>query len=266
MATPGRVLITGGTGVLGRELAARLRGRVEVRVLSRQSPEQPGFVQGDLETGDGLGAAVDGVDVVAHCASAADYRRPRRDVAQTRRLLDSLGGARPHVIYISIVGVDRVRFGFFKAKLEAERLVEESGLPWTILRATEFHDLMVMFLMRLSRVPVAVVPRTSFFQPVDVGEVADRMAGLVLRPAAGRVPELGGPRVESMSELMLTYLDRTHRRRPVLKVPLPGRLAAGFGAGGELLAAGDRGTTTFDDYLRTRLDADGAINHPYPHG
>ena len=159
-------------------------------MLSRRPLRQPGFVRGDLETGDGLTAAVNAVDVVAHCASAADYRRPQRDVTQTRRLLDSLnGGPRPHLIYISIVGVDRVPFGFFKAKLEAERLVEESGLPWTILRATEFHDLMLRFLILLSRAPVAIVPRTSFFQPVDAGEVADRLADLALGPPAGRVTE-----------------------------------------------------------------------------
>lgn len=249
-----RVLITGGTGVLGRELAARLRGRAEVTVLSRRPPRQPGFVRGDLETGGGITAAVNGVDVVAHCASAADYRRPQRDVTQTRRLLDSLnGGPRPHLIYISIVGVDRVPFGFFKAKLEAERLVEESGLPWTILRATEFHDLMLKFLILLSRAPVAIVPRTSFFQPVDTGDVADRLADLALGPAAGRVTELGGPEVKSMSDLMRTYLGRTRRHRPMIKFPLLGRLRAGFGAGGELLTDGDRGTTTFDEYLRVRL-------------
>lgn len=146
-----RVLVTGGTGVLGRALVQRLVDRSEVRVLSRQPPRGPGFVQGDLETGEGLADAVDGVDVIAHCASAADYPRPQRDVAQTRRLVDALGDARPHLVYVSIVGVDRVSFGFFRAKLGAERVVEESGLPWTVLRATEFHDLVLMFLMRMAK-------------------------------------------------------------------------------------------------------------------
>ncbi|MBF8193129.1 SDR family oxidoreductase [Nonomuraea sp. K274] len=222
MASPTTVLVTGGTGVLGRELAGLLEDRAEIRVLSRRPPQRPGFVQGDLETGDGLAAALTDVDVIAHCASAADYRRPRRDVAQTRRLLDALDGARPHLVYISIVGVDRIPFGFFQAKLDAERLVEDSGLPWTILRATEFHDLVLMFLMKLARAPVAVVPRGACFQPVDVSDVAERMVELVLGPSAGRVRELGGPRVESMAELMRSYLTAAHRRRPVLKVPLPG--------------------------------------------
>src|SRR5690242_6406738 len=118
MTRPERVLVTGGTGVLGRELVHRLQERTEVRVLSRRPSQGPGFVQGDLETGDGLAAAVEDVDVIAHCASAADYRRPQRDVTQLRQLLNATSGARPHLVFVSIVGVDRVRFGFFQAKLD----------------------------------------------------------------------------------------------------------------------------------------------------
>jgi uncharacterized protein YbjT (DUF2867 family) len=265
MTRPGRILVTGGTGVLGRELVRRLQDQAEVRVLTRRPPRDPGFVQGDLETGDGLTAAVQGVDAIAHCASAADYRRPQREVTQLRRLLDAVGRARPHLAYISIVGVDRVSFGFFRAKLEAERVVEESGLPWTVLRATEFHDLLLMFLMRLAKGPIAVVPRGSFFQPVDVGEVADRMANLVMAPPAGRVRELGGPRVEAMEDLMRAYLAAANRRRRVVKIPVPGRLGAGLGVGEHMLTDGDRGTVTFDEYLRSRANAHGIIEHPYAH-
>jgi uncharacterized protein YbjT (DUF2867 family) len=258
-----KVLVTGGTGVLGRELVSHLRERAEVRVLSRRAPRGPGFVQGDLETGTGLAAALDGVDAIAHCASAADYWRPKRDVTQTRRLLDALAGARPHVVYISIVGVDRLAWGLFRAKLATERLVEDSGLPWTILRATEFHDLMLMFLIKLSKAPVAVVARGSRFQPVDVRDVAKRMAELVLSPPTGRARDLGGPRVESMEELMRAYLTTAHRSRHLATVPLPGKLGAAFGVGDHLLTDGDRGTHTFEDYLRSRTGADGAIQHPY---
>ncbi|MBF8191378.1 NAD(P)H-binding protein [Nonomuraea sp. K274] len=258
-----RVLVTGGTGVLGRVLVQQLDGLSEVRVLSRRAPQGAGFVRGDLETGEGLADAVDGVDVIAHCASAADYWRPRRDVAQTRRLVGALGDARPHLVYVSIVGVDQASFGFLRAKLEAERVVEESGLPWTVLRATEFHDLLLMYLMRLAKGLVAVVLRGSLLQPVDVGEVAARMATLVLGPPGGRVRELGGPRVESMEDLMRAYLAAARQRRRVVTIPVPGRLGAGFGIGDHLLTDDDRGTVTFDEYLRSRVDADGLISHPY---
>ena len=261
MTGPGRVLVTGGTGVLGRELVGLLRDQAEVRVLSRRPPRGLDFFQeGDLETGEGLARAVEGVDVIAHCASAADYRRPQRDVVQMRRLLEAVGRARPHLAYISIVGVDRVRVGFFQAKLDTERLVEDSGLPWTIMRATEFHDLTLKFLQRLSKGPVAIVPRNSLLQPVDAGEVAQRMAELVMGPAAGRVAEFGGPAVESMADLMRAYLAASRRRRRIISVPVWGRLGADLGVGGNLLADGDHGNATFADYLRSRIGVDGVSN------
>jgi len=136
------VLVTGGAGVLGRPVVARLRERgADVRVLSRRAGGEPGRVQGDLETGTGLVEAVAGVDVIVHCASAGDWLRPQRDVVQTRNLLAAVGPARPHIVYVSIVGVDRIRFGYYRAKLECERMIAASGLPWTVLRATQFHEL-----------------------------------------------------------------------------------------------------------------------------
>lgn len=258
------VLVTGGSGLLGSALVGALRDRADVRVLSRRTFDRPGYVRGDLETGDGLAAAMDGVDVIAHCASAADYRRPRRDVEQTRTLLDAARGHGPHIVYISIVGVDRIPFGYYRAKLASERLIEESGLPWTTLRATQFHDLALLFLMLLTKAPVAIVPRGFSGQPVDVGEVADRMAELVLGEPAGRVADLGGPRVERAEEMMRLYLDLIRRRRPMLRVPLPGRIGAGFRAGGHLLQDGGvRGERTFEEYLRDRVGADGGLEPPY---
>lgn len=259
-----RVLVTGGTGLLGRALVDRLRDRAEVRVLSRRPRPEPGFVQGDLESGAGLAEAVAGVDAIAHCASAADYRRPRRDVVQTRRLVEALGAARPHLVHLSIVGVDRVPIGFCRAKLESERVVEASGLPWTVLRATEFHDLVLRLLISSARAPVAVVPRGALLQPVEVDEVADRVAQLVTGPPAGRARDLGGPQVQSLEELMRAYLAAAGRRRRVLALPLPGRLGAGAGVGGTLIAHdGDRAAVSFEQYLRARTGADGAIDHRY---
>jgi uncharacterized protein YbjT (DUF2867 family) len=258
-----RVLVTGGTGVLGRELVRSLDGKAEITVLSRRPNLRSEFVKGDLDTGEGLGAAVDGVDVIAHCATAADYRRPQRDVEGTRRLLEAVDGGRPHVAYISIVGVDRIPLGYYQAKLATEQLIQDSGLPWTVLRTTQFHDLVLMFLMLLTKGPFVLAPLGFRSQPVDVGEVAARMTSLVLGDPAGLVPEFGGPRVESSEETLRLFLALTRRRRPVLPVWLPGRIAAAFRAGGNLLSDGERGTRTFEDYLRSRIHSDGSIEPPY---
>jgi uncharacterized protein YbjT (DUF2867 family) len=259
-----RVLVTGGTGVLGREIVRRLTDQAEVQVLSRRPAGRPGLLQGDLSTGDGLSTALDGVDVVAHCASAADYRHPERDVDQTRRLLAAAAPHSPHVVYISIVGVDKIPFGFYRAKLACERLIEQSGLPWTTLRTTQFHDLALMFLMLATKSPVVVLPRGLRGQPVDAAEVADRMAELALGKPAGRVPDLGGPEVLEGKAMAHRYLELTHRRRPVIQVPVPGRVMAGFRAGHHLLADGGvRGTRTFEEYLRMKIRPDGGVDWPY---
>jgi uncharacterized protein YbjT (DUF2867 family) len=257
-----KVLVTGGTGVLGRDLVRLLEGKADVRVLSRRPNDQPGFVTGDLDTGEGLVAAVDDVDVIAHCASATDYRRPQRDVEGTRRLLEATRG-QPHVVYISIVGVDRIPLGYYQAKLASEHVIRGSGLPWTVLRTTQFHDLVLAFVMLLTKGPFALVPRGFQSQPVDVGEVAARMTSLVLGDPAGRVPDLGGPRVEDFEETVRTYLKLTRRRRPVLPVPIPGRVAAGYRAGDHLSPHGQRGTRTFEEYLQSRIHSDSSIEPPY---
>jgi uncharacterized protein YbjT (DUF2867 family) len=129
------VLVTGGTGTLGRPTVERLRAAGHtVRVLSRRTG--PDLVSGDLNTGEGVAAAVDGVDLVVHLATGLG----KRDVQQTRNLL-AAAPTTTHVLSMSIVGIDRNPLPYYRHKLEAERLVE-SRTAFTILRATQFHELL----------------------------------------------------------------------------------------------------------------------------
>ncbi|MBZ6230758.1 SDR family oxidoreductase [Streptomyces olivaceus] len=241
-------LATGGTGTLGRLVAERLReGGHEVRVLSRRS--KPYAV--DLREGGGtLDTALDGVDTVVHCATTprgGDERAATNLVAAARRA----GVA--HLVYISIVGVDRVPLGYYRSKLAVERLVEQSGLGWTVLRATQFHDLVVQVLQALTRPPVAVLPAHAEDQPVEVAEVADRLAGLAVGAPAGRVADVGGPEVRTFESLARAYLEATGRRRRVVRVPLAGKTYRAFRAGGHLAPGRAVGTRTFEEYLTERF-------------
>jgi len=254
------VLVTGGTGTLGRAVVASLRARGQaVRVLSRRpvgfgSPGVEGvdWVTGDLRSGAGLDRAVAGAPVIVHCAT--DVRRPRRDVVGTRNLLAAARGAgTPHLVYVSIVGVDRVPLPYYRIKLQVEQLVETSGLSWTVLRVTQFHDLVAGALQVLTRPPVVLLPKGTTFQPVDVRDVAPRLVDLALAPAAGRAADLGGPQVRPVADLARAYLNAAGRQRPLWPVPLPGAIARGYRQGGHLDPAGAVADHTFEDYLSERV-------------
>lgn len=263
-----KILVTGGTGVLGHEVVRRLAGRADVahvRVLSRKGTpmDDAEVVRGDLETGEGLEEAVAGVDVIVHAASnGRDLWRQKRDIEAARRLLAAVDGT-PHVVYISIVGIDAVPIGYYQSKLAVERMIAESGLPWTVLRTTQFHELVVLFLSMLARGPIAAVPRDFRVQPVDTGEVAERLVNLALGEPAGSVPDMGGPRVERFEDLMRAYLQTTRRRRPILRFPLFGHGFAALRAGHHLTPGNAVGRRTFADDLRDRVDENGRIAPPY---
>jgi uncharacterized protein YbjT (DUF2867 family) len=260
MTTP--ILVTGGTGTLGRLVVPRLRDTGgEVRVLSRHGGEDgPGIQQvtGDLATGEGVEAAVRGTEVIVHLAGST-----KGDEVKARHLVRAAtrAGAR-HLVFISVVGADRVpvasavdraMFGYFAAKLAAERAIADSGLPWTTLRATQFHDLTFLTVRQLARLPVAPVPAGWRFQPVDAGEVADRLVELALGPPAGLVPDLGGPRTYELADLVRGYLRARGRHRPILPVRLPGRAARAFRAGANLTPDRAVGRRTWEEFLAARL-------------
>lgn len=254
----GPVLVTGGTGRLGRPLVERLlRDGAGVRVLSRR-PRPPGddrpyeWARADLGNGEGLPAAVRGAGTIVHCATDG-----RTDVRQTRRLIQEAhrSGRAPRLVYISIVGVGRIPFFSYRQKLAAERLLESSGLPWTVLRATQFHDLVAGMTLAQRRLPAVFTLRGLRFQPVEVTEVADRLARLAQGPPAGRVPDMGGPQVRAAPELAEVTMRAAGRRRPVVPLPLPGRTAAAFREGHNLCPQHAVGTGTFEAYLERRVTA-----------
>jgi uncharacterized protein YbjT (DUF2867 family) len=146
-------------------------------------------------------------------------------------------------------------FGYFGSKLAAERAVTDSGLPWTTLRATQFHDLTLMTLRQMARLPVIPVPAGFRFQPVDPGEVAARLVELALGPPAGLVPDMAGPRVYEIAALLRGYLQARRKHRLILPVWLPGKAARAFRAGANLAPDRAVGRRTWEDFLAARMSS-----------
>lgn len=247
------ILVTGGTGTLGRLVTPLLReaGR-PVRVLSRRGgPAGDGVEQvtADLLAGGDLGAALDGVETVLHLAGAS--KGDERSTANLVRAAQKAGVR--HLVFISVIGADRVPLGYFRAKLGAERAIAESGLPWTTLRAAQFHDLVLVMVRKLAKLPLVPVPGGLRLQPVDSREVAQRLVDLALGAPAGLVSDLAGPQVSSMAELMRGYLRATGRRRPFVPVRMPGQVGRAYRAGENLTLDGaTTGTRTWDAFLAER--------------
>jgi uncharacterized protein YbjT (DUF2867 family) len=233
------ILVTGGTGTLGRAVVARLGS---ARVLSRRPG--PNRMVGDLMTGAGLPAALSEVDTVIHCATS----QRTHDVTHARRLIEACASSRPHIVYVSIVGIEEIPLPYYRAKLAVERLLAGSGLPHTVLRATQFHDLILRLFTVQRWSPALFVPAGARFQPVDVTDVAERLGSLAASAPAGRVDDFGGPRVVPIRDLARAYLGA--RRRPVVPVRVPGAVLRGYRTGANL--APPAGTITFEEFLAHR--------------
>jgi uncharacterized protein YbjT (DUF2867 family) len=256
------ILVTGGTGTLGRLVASRLRDAGQaVRVAARHDAA-PGqgieFARCDLDTGDGVEAALDGVLTVVHCAGAqkGDGDKARRLVAAASR------AGVTHLVFISVVGADtipvvsgfdRAAFGYFASKRDAEQVIAGSGISFSTLRAAQFFELTLLTARAMAKLPVIPVPKGFRFQPVDAGEVADRLVELALGEPAGLVPDLAGPVSYSMGDLIRSYLAAAGQRRLLVPVPMPGRAAKAIRGGANLSEDRAVGRRTWEEFLTERV-------------
>ncbi|MGZ4544990.1 MAG: SDR family oxidoreductase [Blastococcus sp.] len=244
------VLVTGGTGRLGQRLTAPLQAAGHtVRLMSRRGTG-PGGVRGDLATGFDLETAVGGAELIVHAASDPQGDPWQVDVAGTRRLVESVDRDRlRHLVYVSIVGVDRIPFGYYRAKFAAEQVLLASGLPVTLLRVTQFHDFVDHLLDMARKGPVLPVPMGWRLQPVDVGEVAAHIADVVARPPAGGVVEYGGPEEVVAADLARAWAAARAPGTHVVATPVPGKLSAALRDGAAVPTGGERGRRTYGQHL-----------------
>jgi uncharacterized protein YbjT (DUF2867 family) len=235
------ILVTGATSGPGAPLVERLgTAGHDVRALSRNPGD--GRVVGDLATGAGLDAALSGADVVVHLAT-----NRKKDLPDAQRLLAAARAAGvQHIVFLSIVGVDRIPYFYYRDKVAIEQAIAASGIPFTILRATQFHsfpgEILGMLGGRLFLAGLKV-------QPIGVEDVATRLAELATSDPAGRVADIGGPEILETRDI-LSRLQAAGRAKPrVVSIALPGKTFAAFKAGHHLAGLPGYGTQTFDEWL-----------------
>ncbi|MDK3257995.1 SDR family oxidoreductase [Blastococcus capsensis] len=245
------VLVTGGTGRLGRVLVPQLRDAGHrVRQMSRRGAG-PGGVRGDLATGRDLGPALAGAEVIVHAASDPRGNPWEVDVAGARRLVEAVDRSRlRHLVHVSIVGVDRVPLSYYRAKYASEQVLLASGLPLTVVRITQFHDFVDELLDTARRGRLLPVPMGWRARPVDVTDAATHLTGLMAAPPAGGVVEFSGPEELSVADLARSWAAVRAPAAHVLATPMPGRLGSAVRDGGVLPHRGEHGRRTWAEYLR----------------
>jgi uncharacterized protein YbjT (DUF2867 family) len=240
-----KVAVAGGTGVAGRWAVEALRaGGHDVVVIARSTGA-------DLVTGDGLDAALAGADAVIDATNVASSGKRASSeffeaTARTLTRTAAAAGAR-HLVVLSIIGIDRVPYGYYQGKLRQEQVLRDSQVPVSILRAAQFHEFAGQYLATMGG-PVVIVPRWRA-QPVAAREVGAALATI----AAGdpvAMSELAGPREEIMADMIRQVARARGDRRPVVSVRLPGAAGKAMAAGGGLPEGpGLRGTQAFTDWV-----------------
>jgi uncharacterized protein YbjT (DUF2867 family) len=252
-----RIAVAGGTGTLGRHVLAALAERGhETRALSRNEPGRPlpesaTHATVDLTTGAGLVEALENIDAVVDASNGPPSRKAEAVlVTGTQKLLEAeqRAGVRHHVC-ASIVGIDATPSAYYEVKLRQEERVERGPIGWTIVRATQFHDLVAATFASLARTRVLPAPRFPL-QPLDVAVAAALIADTAEKDPHRTRIEIAGPQIQSVRDLATTWRDLTHARAAILPFPLPGKLGRALRAGrltsSENAAAG---TPTFADWL-----------------
>lgn len=250
----GKILVTGASGVLGTEVCRILENRnIPYLGAGRSVSSRKNWISVDLRTGENLSKAVQGKETVFHLASDTKTFSRESDVGGTERLCAAaLDAGVKHFIFISIVGIDKVPMKYYEIKLAAEQKIIESGLQYSILRAVQFHDFIDMILQKFIKFPIAFIPGSLKFQPIETRSVAEALVRISENPPLNAVRNLGGKEVLTLSELAEIWMKAQKRR--ILTVPIPalGKMMKSLAAGGLTCAEKSENSMTWSEWTEKK--------------
>jgi uncharacterized protein YbjT (DUF2867 family) len=252
-----RILVTGSTGQLGSALLNQLKvSDYKVKITSRRKPDGIGhfeWVYSDLLSGEGLDEAVKDVEVIIHAATSPIKNSRLIEVSGLEKFLSKLQDIK-QFIYPSIVGIEEIPLKYYKLKYEGEELLKNSSIPYTIVRATQFHGFVENLFLSKPIFKRYVIPGNIKFQSVDAGEFANHLIDLINKGPQGRTDDFAGPDImtsREMAELKIKIKNETNK---VFSFSVPGKLYKSFVDGKNTNFNQKKGKITFEEYLRNRMD------------
>ncbi|NOW95299.1 SDR family oxidoreductase [Mucilaginibacter sp. SG564] len=253
------VLVTGGTGLLGREVVDQLLSiNYRVSVLSSKKnavvPAGVLLIKGDLASNRGLEEATQDADIIIHCASNPKDTQSV-DIKGTQNLLNVIDRDKTlHFVYISIINVDKSNYSYYQTKIRVEQMIAASGIPFSVLRTTQFHNYVLSILKTLDKENgTLAIPDGMHFQSIEVKEAATLLIDVAQREPVGLVRGVGGPELLKFEEMAKTYLH-VLRRKDELKVrPFQSEEYDRYRSENNIWPTNSYGRVTWEAFLRHDL-------------
>ncbi|MGR0158846.1 SDR family oxidoreductase [Paenarthrobacter nitroguajacolicus] len=260
--------VAGGTGQVGREVVRlAVAAGHKVSILSRHVPpagsakhnDGATYFPGDVTTGDGLSAAVAGADVVIDCLEGQFGKAQKQFADGGGRLLAAahLAGVRKAVA-LSIINCDVSSSAYYASKAAKERKYAESPLQTTVVRATQFHDLVATIFAAGAKVRLIPIFKGVRFQSISTADVAAALLQAALddsKSAQHHLVTIAGPEALSMRQMAECWKSGTGARGKIIELPLPGPMGDFLRAGHNLSPEQPYGTETFVSWLEKRRES-----------
>ena len=264
-----KVLIVGGTGPVGQAISKLfLSSQTPFLIGSRNSKaikndndnadslSTSNWIYMDLTKNEGINKSIgDDVDTILYLASLPyeTINGQPIDITLTKNLLDSIPKKNiKHFVYISIVGIEKMSFAYYKAKLECERLIKESGIPYTILRATQFHSLVEDLGNYLLNYPMDSTAKVAKIQPIQVEAVAKELAKITKEPPLNGTYNIGGRKIYTMKEIADSLWEARREKTSVPEMPIISEILNDFAEGYNTCDNISLNSNTWEEYLANK--------------